>query len=94
MRIAVASWNGRQVGGVEDYLACVIPALSRAGHQMAFWSEVNAPLDRAPIALTDDVPKLCAAELGSDEAISRLRAWSPDLVYVHGLQDRRLSGSC
>jgi glycosyltransferase involved in cell wall biosynthesis len=52
-----------------------------------FWSEVNLPPDRTPIALRDDVPRLCAAELGCAEALGKLRAWSPDLVYVHGLQD-------
>lgn len=90
MRIAVASWSGRHVGGVEDYLERIIPAFCSAGHQVAFWAEVDAPTDRAPIALTDGVHRLCAAELGSTEAIARLRSWSPDLVYVHGLQDPQI----
>jgi glycosyltransferase involved in cell wall biosynthesis len=90
VRIAVASWSARRVGGVEDYLTRVIPALTSAGHQVVFWSEVDAPLDRAPIAPTDNVPKFCAAELGCAEAIARLRAWCPDLIYVHGLQDPQI----
>ena len=79
-----------RVGGVEDYLARIIPALTGAGHRVMLWSEVDAPLDRAPIAGRVDVPRLCAAELGSDEAVAKLQAWCPDVIFAHGLQDPRI----
>jgi glycosyltransferase involved in cell wall biosynthesis len=87
VRIAVATWSGRLVGGVEDYLARIIATLIGAGHRVMLWTEVDGPLDRAPIAGRVDVPRLCAVELGPDEAVGKLRAWCPDVIFAHGLQD-------
>jgi glycosyltransferase involved in cell wall biosynthesis len=87
MRIAVATWSGRRVGGVEDYLAAIVPALIQAGHDVAFWQESDQPPDRDPISLPDEVPVICAAECGTIAALAELRSWGPDLIYVHGLRD-------
>jgi glycosyltransferase involved in cell wall biosynthesis len=87
MRIAIATWSGRRVGGVEDYLSAVVPALIQAGHAVAFWQETDQPLDRDPIALPDEVPVICSAECGAVAALAELRNWAPDLIYVHGLRD-------
>src|SRR5581483_8844183 len=37
MRIAVVNWAGRKAGGIEAYLAGVIPALAGQGHRVAYW---------------------------------------------------------
>jgi glycosyltransferase involved in cell wall biosynthesis len=87
MRIAVATWSGRRVGGVEDYLAAIVPALIQAGHDVVFWHESDQPSDRDPIPLPDEVPVICAAECGTIAALAELRSWGPDLIYVHGLRD-------
>lgn len=92
MRIAVANWSRRRVGGVEEYLDSVIPQLVRAGHNVALWHEVDKPVDREPIALPDGVPAMCAAERGLAAAIAELHAWQPDLIYAHGLQDPSVEG--
>ena len=87
MRVAIATWSGRRVGGVEDYLAAIVPALIRAGHDVAFYHETDQPFDRDAIALPDDVPVICAAECGAVAALAELRSWGPDLIYGHGLRD-------
>lgn len=87
MRIAVVNWTRRSVGGVEQYLTDVMPALVAAGHDVAFWCEVDQPIDRRPIPLPEGVPVICAATQGVAAAIAGLRAWNPDLLYVHGLEE-------
>jgi glycosyltransferase involved in cell wall biosynthesis len=90
MRIAVVNWSSRRVGGVETYLNTIIPELARAGHEIAFWSEVNEPLDRALIELPDDAPTWCVAEVGAENALSALRDWRADVIYSHKLNDPEL----
>lgn len=90
MRIAITNWSRRLVGGVENYLESVIPWLVQAGHDVAFWHEVDAPTDRDPIGCPVAVPRVCIADAGEAEALAALRAWHPDLVYVHGLLDPHL----
>ncbi len=85
MRVAIANWSARRVGGIEDYVAVVIDALHRAGTPVAFWHEVDQPSDRAPIDLPADVPHISAAHRGMDEALDALREWRPDVIYVQAL---------
>lgn len=86
MRIAVASWTIRQVGGVESYLGTVIPALRARGGDIAFFHEVDIPSDRVCIN-TADAPLFNAASMGLDAAAAALQAWKPDVMYTHGLRD-------
>lgn len=90
MRIAVVNWSKRRVGGVETYLNTVIPELSRAGHEVSFWHEVDEPLERAQIEMTDETPTWCVAEMGAEQALSALLAWEPDVIYTHKLSDPEL----
>jgi glycosyltransferase involved in cell wall biosynthesis len=87
MRIAMVTWSRRRVGGVETYLSAVVPALAAAGHEIAFWCEVDRPVDRDPIPLPAGSPVICAETRGVDAAAAELRAWRPDLLYAHGLRD-------
>lgn len=90
MRIAVVNWSRRRVGGVESYLSTVIPELARDGHTLAFWHEVDEPLERAAIALPADAPSWCAAELGRERALAALGEWQPEVIYAHKLLDPEL----
>jgi glycosyltransferase involved in cell wall biosynthesis len=90
MRIAVVNWSTRRVGGVETYLNTIIPELARAGHEIAFWSEVDEPLDRARIELPPDAPAWCVAALGAEHALASLSNWQPDVIYSHKLADPEL----
>lgn len=85
MRIAVANWSRREAGGAERYLARVIPALHEAGHEVALFYELDAPLDRAPIPLPEGAPAWSAEALGLPGALDALRGWRPDLVFNQGV---------
>ena len=63
MRVGIVSWTRRRVGGVETYLSRVIPAIVRAGHAVAFLSEVDEPADRVEGSLAVAV---LASSLGAD----------------------------
>src|SRR3954471_1994031 len=84
MRIAIANWSNRHVGGLESYVANVSRALADAGHDIAFWHEGNAPSDRAPIAFPTQVT-LFDAGRDLDLGFKRLQTWKPDILFVHGL---------
>jgi glycosyltransferase involved in cell wall biosynthesis len=90
MRIAVLSWTSRRVGGTETYLTGIIPALVRAGHDVAFWHEVDEPAERDPIVSMPNVPMWSAGRLGATAALAALQHWTPDVIYAHGLLSPRL----
>jgi glycosyltransferase involved in cell wall biosynthesis len=90
MRIALVNWSRRRVGGVESYLNTVIPELIRAGQEVAFWHEVDKPLEREQIRLPDDAPAWCAAEMGVEHALEALRDWRPEVIYTHKVSDPEL----
>ena len=86
MRVAVASWTICHAGGVESYVEKVIPALRAAGSDVSFFHESDGPTDRARIDI-GEVPVFSAAASGVDAAVAALRAWKPDVIYMHGLHD-------
>jgi glycosyltransferase involved in cell wall biosynthesis len=88
MRIAIATWTNRLAGGVETYLAAVIPALQQRGHEVAMLHEVDEPHDRLPVA-TSSVPQWCAAE-DPRAAVESLRAWKPDVLFANGMDSPEL----
>jgi len=86
MRIAIAAHSPRRVGGVEQYLAAVVPALARAGHEVACWFETedtgHSPiLDRGELVTTWTASRL------PERGVPAVREWRPDVVYAHGLAD-------
>lgn len=87
MRVAVATWSIRAVGGVEDYISLLLPALVDAGVEVALWHELDRPVDRPRIAVPRQVPVFSAPGSGFNESLESLRAWKPDLLYVQGLTD-------
>ena len=93
MRIAIVNWSRRKAGGIETYLNTVIPELDRAGHELAFWHEVDVPAEREPIELPQDAPSWCVAELGKERAVAALRDWQPDVIYSHKVEDPELEAA-
>lgn len=91
MRIAFVSHGRRKVGGVEAYLDSVIPALATA-HEISYLHETDVT-GGEPIALPDDVPRWDVAQLGREQALDNLRAWKPNVCFVHGLKDPYLEAS-
>ena len=90
MRIAIINWSRRRVGGVETYLNTIIPELARAGHEVAFWHEIDEPAGHELIGLPDESPAWCAAEMGAARALAALREWRPDVIYAHKVSDPEL----
>ncbi len=90
MRVAIANWNRRIAGGSESYLKAAIGGLERAGVECALLSEIDAPVDREALETSMGAPRLCISEMGVTKALDALRAWSPDLVFVHILKDVEL----
>ena len=87
MRIAIATWTSRQVGGAETYISRSIAAFLSAGHEVALCYESDEPDDRPRFAVPDHVATLNAGALGAAAALEQLRDWRPDVMYVHGLID-------
>ena len=85
MRIAVANWTARRAGGVEAYLGLLIPALRSHGHEVFFWHELDEPTNREPISGALEGPRASLSDGGSTTALERLRAWRPDVLFVHRL---------
>ncbi len=78
------------MGGVETYLNTIIPELSHAGHEVAFWSEVDEPAERERINLPPGSAAWCVSELGAERAIRGLRDWQPTVTYTHNLSHPKL----
>jgi glycosyltransferase involved in cell wall biosynthesis len=87
MRIAILNWSSRSTGGVERYLATLIPELRRLGHEVALWCEMDRPLDRERIDPSGRSNCWSVEELGVAQAIDKLCQWHPDLLYANGLSD-------
>ena len=87
MRIAMVNSHHARVGGAETYLDTVIPALAAAGHQIAFFSELDSPPSLPRIRLPATAPAWCASEMGMPRALAELARWRPDVIYVHGMND-------
>jgi glycosyltransferase involved in cell wall biosynthesis len=82
MRIIVTNRYREIVGGVESYLHTVVPGLAAAGHEIAFFSEHDSSCRL--ISLPEDAPVWCG---GGAHALDAARAWRPDVIYAHGLDD-------
>jgi glycosyltransferase involved in cell wall biosynthesis len=85
MRIAIVTANRGKVGGLEAYLEAVVGGIAAAGHQIAFFCEFDSFDGRRPIRTPPDAPSWCISRIGSEPALQAMRAWRPDLIYVHGL---------
>jgi glycosyltransferase involved in cell wall biosynthesis len=88
VRIVVANTFGRALGGVENYLSRLIPALGLAGHEVAMMFEYDELIERPRLA--NSGPAWCVSKVGIEDALRELRAWRPDIVYTQGISDERL----
>ena len=86
MRIAMATWTSRQVGGAETYISRTIAAFLAAGHEVVLCYESDDPTigraSRFPSTLT-----AIAVATRRRRRPRTLREWRPDVMYVHGLSD-------
>jgi glycosyltransferase involved in cell wall biosynthesis len=89
VRIAIATHSARRVGGVEQYLAAVVPALVRAGHDVSCWFETD-DADHSPILDRGGLVQTWTASREPGRGVPAVREWRPDVVYVHGVADAAL----
>ena len=85
MRIAVANFSSRRVGGAESYIEEIIAEFANSGHEVGLFVEYDVPADRLPIRLPGKSPRWCVANQTLAGAIAAMREWHPDLIFAHGL---------
>jgi glycosyltransferase involved in cell wall biosynthesis len=95
MRILIAHEAAAGAGGVESYLAALMPALAARGHQTAFL-HFNPRAEQGPTRLLDGtIPSASVADDGVDGALRKMRDWSPDVCFSHNMRaldvDQRLA---
>lgn len=86
MRILIAHEALAGGGGVETYLAALMPALAARGHQLAFLHH-NCRSDVGPTRLDlPGVPLAGVADDGLEAAVGAMRAWRPDVCFSHNMR--------
>ncbi|MFZ0676550.1 glycosyltransferase family 4 protein [Candidatus Binatus sp.] len=90
MRVAVANWHSGVVGGAESYIKGVVTALESAGIELAMLSERESAPGREKIESSAGAPTWCVSDIGEQAALAAMRAWRPDLVYVHLIESTAL----
>jgi glycosyltransferase involved in cell wall biosynthesis len=95
VRILFAN-DGIDAGGVQNYLAGVMPALAARGHAVALL-HLDPVRPGAPSPAPAGTPHFGMAEMGMDAALGAALAWGPELAFVHNMRplevDRRLAAA-
>lgn len=89
MRIAIMNWSRRQAGGVESYLAGLIPRLIDRGAKLSFCFEQDTPANR-PVLGADTAVEFIGPLKNETELQSFFDRWQPDLLYCHGFRNPSL----
>lgn len=84
MRILFANDGIGDAGGVQSYLAAVMPALEARGHAVAFL-HLDAPRPGEPSPAPEGAPHFCV-ETDGVEAGEAARRWAPDVVFSHNMR--------
>ena len=82
MKIVVAQDALHAEGGVETYLASVIPALRARGHSVAL---LFVRRSGAPRIGGVDGPQVVVEPPDIDAAFAELRAWGPDVCFSNNM---------
>ena len=85
MRILFANDGIGDAGGVQSYLAAVMPALDASGHSVAFLHLDEARPDE-PSPAPEGAPHFCIATEGLDAALDAAWEWKPDVIFSHNLR--------
>jgi glycosyltransferase involved in cell wall biosynthesis len=95
MRILIAHEAPAGAGGVESYLAALMPALAARGHAVAFL-HYNPRAEQGPTRLLRaEFPSASVADDGLEGAVGKVRDWRPDVCFSHNMRalevDERLA---
>ncbi|HEX6042117.1 glycosyltransferase family 4 protein [Longimicrobium sp.] len=91
MRILFANDGVGDAGGVQNYLAAVMPALVARGHSVAFLHLDPVRPDR-PSPAPADAPHFGMAGRGRAAAVAEALAWKPDVAFVHNMRPLEVDG--
>ncbi len=93
MRILIATHSTQRIGGVETYLSDIIPALRSVGHQIAIACEHDAAAGADRISSEKSGSLFSIDRIGHRALLESIRAWRPDLIYAHGMNDPHVEDS-
>jgi glycosyltransferase involved in cell wall biosynthesis len=86
VRILIANEALVGSGGVESYLAALLPALAGRRHDVALL-HANTRHERGGTRLDrPDLPLFGVADEGLEAALAQARAWRPDVCFSHNLR--------
>jgi glycosyltransferase involved in cell wall biosynthesis len=85
MRILFANDGIGDAGGVQSYLAAVMPALAARGHEVALL-HVDHLRDDGRSPAPEGAPHFCVAERGVDGAVEDAARWGADVAFSHNLR--------
>jgi glycosyltransferase involved in cell wall biosynthesis len=85
MRILIAHEAPAGAGGVESYLAAIMPALQARGHDVAFLCD-NARAQQGPTRLDGMTPVVSVIDQGLSPAVAAVQAWRPDVCFSHNMR--------
>src|SRR5690348_3919809 len=83
MKILVAQDALHSEGGVESYMAAIIPALRARGHSIAMLFVRRG--SAAPLVGGIDGPCVGVAPDDVDAAFAALKAWNPDVCFSNNM---------
>jgi glycosyltransferase involved in cell wall biosynthesis len=89
VRILFANDGVGDAGGVQNYLASVMPALAARGHDLALL-HLDPVRAGEPSPAPAGSPHFGMAERGMDAAIAQALAWAPDVAFIHNMRPLRV----
>src|SRR5262249_42717567 len=95
MRILIVHEAAAGGGGVESYLASLMPGLEARGHELAFL-HYNPAAETGPTRIgRPGIPATSVADRGLEESLAWVAAWRPDVCFSHNMRhldvDERLA---
>jgi glycosyltransferase involved in cell wall biosynthesis len=86
MRILIANEAFAGGGGVETYLATLVPALQAAGHEVGVLHD-NPACETGPQRIAPEtVWRVGVRDEGLERAMARVRAFAPDICFSHNMR--------
>ena len=86
MRILIVNEALTGAGGVETYLATLIPALQQAGHAVGVLHDNPAGQDGPQRIAPEGTWRAGISDEGFDASLARVREFAPDVVFSHNMR--------
>jgi glycosyltransferase involved in cell wall biosynthesis len=86
MRILIANEGIAGAGGVESYLARLLPALAARGHELGLL-HYNSARETGPTSLPcEGIPTFGVLDEGRESVMARVLAWNPEVCFSHNMR--------